>query len=352
MNRESLLSAITTLLLVSIFAALPLFASPYQLGDDDILIPVASRTAGAHGSVWQTDLAVANVSRDVTADVVLTFTSDGVEKVVSLTLESRQSRIFVDVVGTTFALADSIGSIRVTSATPEARLTAHARIYNTANEVGEFGQTVPGVAVEALTSEHWMTGLSGIGGNRTNIGLANPWDAENVVHVGLFDGEGQRRGSLYMAVGPRQVMQINDVFSRFPGVGLLSEATISVASAFSMYAYASVVRNDSGDAHFIAGSGWVRGRDPLLPLCSSPRPVHITPAVGTPAPGWIVKLMGPVDQTVAVTNELAERYGFTPFGVYDQLGMFAALLSNEQLAALRCDPAVDFLSENSVGIVP
>jgi hypothetical protein len=351
LHKKSLPSAITALLLVSMFAIPPLFASPYDLGNNDVLIPIASRTAGAHGSVWQTDLALANVSRDVVADIALTFTADGVEKVISLTLAPRQSRILEDVVGRTFALAEAIGIIRVTATDPEARLTAHARIYNTANAVGEFGQTVPGLPVEALASQHFVTGLSAMGGKRTNVGLANPWDVENVVHVTLFDGEGQRRGDRSMSIGPRQVVQINDFFSQFPGVASLSEATVSVTSAFSIYAYASVVRNDSGDAHFISGSGVVLGRDPLLPRCNSPRPVHITPPVGTPAPGWIVKLLGPKDQTVAVTETLAERYGFTVFGVFDQLGMFAAHLTNEQLAALRCDPAVDFVVQGSMGVL-
>jgi hypothetical protein len=56
-------------------------------------------------------------------------------------------------------------------------------------------------------------------------------------------------------------------------------------------------------------------------------------------PGYIVSYRSGTD-VKAVTAELAATYGFTPTFVFDVVPGFAAVLSEQALAGIRCDNRV------------
>lgn len=125
-----------------------------------------------------------------------------------------------------------------------------ARIYNVTND-GEFGQGVPGVRTDNMVSDLLLTGLSGVNGNRTNVGISNPFDRHVQFWISLYDSTGQARGAFSTYVAPRSFRQLNDIFDSFQA-GPLDAATVRISSSEStLYAYASVVRNDTGDATFV-----------------------------------------------------------------------------------------------------
>jgi hypothetical protein len=87
-----------------------------------------------------------------------------------------------------------------------------------------------------------------------------------------------------------------------------------------------------------------------------PAPEVLTPACSTPASligrfdarvtGYFVIFNDDVD-AAKQTPILAERLGFTPRHIYiTVLNGFAAELTPEQIASLRCDPSVKYLEYN------
>ena len=322
-------------------------ASASELTSSDILIPVVARTNGANGSVWRTDLTVTNLSRQSAASTIVTFSGGGEQKFQAYTLAPRETLVLDDVLFSTFAADDVFGIIRITSATPGALLTANARIYNRGSQQGEFGQGVQGLPVDGLGREHFLTGLSGLGGNRVNVGVSNPWDVEAGFTIGLYDRDGEFRGSFNTIVGPRDVLQFNDVFAQFPA-GPLEGATIHIVSSIGVYPYASVVRNDSGDARFLNGTGFATS-ELLQARCSSAAPVTLAPAHRMPTGRWIVGLNSGETDPAGRAALLAAHYGFTVDEVIESMKWFvAATLTPEQMARLRCDPAVALIQQDHV----
>ena len=88
-------------------------------------------------------------------------------------------------------------------------------------------------------------------GNRTNVGVSNPFDRHVLFWITLYDTSGESRGAFATSVAPRSFRQFNDIFSYFQA-GPLHAAMIRISSSESaIYGYASIVRNDTGDATFV-----------------------------------------------------------------------------------------------------
>jgi hypothetical protein len=107
------------------------------------------------------------------------------------------------------------------------------------------------VDTSRLVSTHYLPGLSGVNGNRTNIGVSNPGTSTALVFISLYDTSGLERGGFATEIPPRSYRQFNDIFEHFR-TGPLHAAMVSVTSSNAVvYAAASIVRNDTGDATFV-----------------------------------------------------------------------------------------------------
>lgn len=223
-------------------------------GAGEILIPATYRGPGANGSVWMTEISVANVTNGLGAPVPVTITldrADGTSSSVSTTFAPMESISIPDALASWFQVEEGGGLVRVTWSDASARITARARIYNT-TPAGQFGQSVPAISIDRLASESILTGLSGVDGNRTNVGVSNPHDHAALFWIVLYDTTGAERGAFATSVPPRSYRQFNDIFSHFQA-GPLQASSIAVSSTnATLYAWASIVRNDSGDPTFIA----------------------------------------------------------------------------------------------------
>lgn len=220
----------------------------------EILIPAVYRGGGANGTQWRSEIVVSNVSIAPQIDVVWTTITlhrdNGETKEVRIPIARREVYAIPDAVHDWFDVESGGGIVRITWDETNARITARARIYNT-GEHGEYGQSVPGVATSELVTEHFLPGLSGVDGNRTNVGVSNPFDAPTLFWVELFDTSGLSRGAFQTSVPARSYRQFNDIFSHFQA-GPLNAAMIRIQSMGTpVYAYASIVRNDTGDATFV-----------------------------------------------------------------------------------------------------
>jgi len=220
----------------------------------EVLIPAVYRGAGANDTLWRSEIVVSNISADNTFPVQTTIhfhRDNGQSQQVTMPLTPKEVIAVPDAVRDWFSVDEGGGIVRVTwDDQPNVRIIARARIYNV-GEHGEYGQSVPGVETSKLVSEHFLPGLSGVNGNRTNIGVSNPTAQDTLVWIELFDTSGLSRGSFATGIPARSYRQFNDIFSAFQA-GPLNAAMIRVvASDAVVYAYASIVRNDTGDATFV-----------------------------------------------------------------------------------------------------
>lgn len=323
-------------------AALPACAT--DIASHHLLVPIAGRTAGAHGSQWKTDLVLTNAALQGEPQTVEIFLIvDGVlaQPVVAL-LQPRQTVILEDVIYRAFAKEQATGMILIAVREPRARLTARARIYN-----GGHGQTVPAMPLAKLSKEAFIPGLSGLNGNRSNAGIANPEAEPAAVFISIFNAEGEARGGFATEVAPFSVLQLNDVFSYFQ-TGPLEGATVQVRSSHGVYAFASIVRADSGDADFVIGTGTELDDAHVViqPQCAGPATLSLA---ALPAKGWSVLFERGVDP-YALTPELESRLGFKADRVYNFGAFFTEDLTAEKVAALRCEDSVRVVEQN--GYVP
>jgi hypothetical protein len=233
-------------------------ASAVDFSGTEVFIPVISRVPGANGTQWQTDLVISSrATIGLVTTVAMKYTPAGTTTPLlsTLVLQPRETVTINDALAEHFGFEQSFGTLSLLSTTPSVPIAAHARVYNVGNPAGQFGQMVQGIATDKLGSRLWLHGLSGIGGNRTNIGVANPNDVPAAVSLSWFDKNGEQRGAVQgLQVPPSGIYLINDVFAAF-GVEYDEGFSVRVFADRPVYAYASVVRNDTGDAYTITGNG-------------------------------------------------------------------------------------------------
>lgn len=338
------------LLLIALLVLTALPASATDFAGHHLLIPVAGRTPGAFGSNWKTDLVVTNAARKgEPVSVQIFFIVDAyIEHPIVANLWPNQSVVLADVVRSAFKKEQATGLLLIATKDPDAKITARARIYNVGSANGQYGQTVQAIPLTKLSREAVLTGLTAVDGNRTNMGIANPHAEKAAVSISVFQEDGEFRGSFTTEVGPYGALRINDVFNQFQ-TGPLHGATIRVHSSRGVYPYASVVRNDTGDADFIAGSAAVLDDYGVVvaPSCGV-RAAQLSLAA-LPAEGWSV-IYKPGVNPFTTTAELESRIAFKAKNVYGYGVFFTETLTPGQIAALRCEPSIHVVEQN--GFVP
>jgi hypothetical protein len=232
-------------------------AAAYDFSGNQILIPVISRVPGANDTQWRTDVTITNRSERVPTQVSLIFDpagpGEGTQR--RIELDPLMTVTLLDVVLTEFSQQQAYGTLWLGSSNASAPISAHARIYNAGNAAGQFGQMMQGLPLDQLPKTVWLHGLIGFLGNRANIGIANPNNAPARYSISWYDKHGNSRGSSGLhIIEPWDVVLINDIFA-YLGLATDEGLTIRLMSDVPIYAYGSIVRNDSGDAYTIIGNG-------------------------------------------------------------------------------------------------
>lgn len=244
-----------TFLVALVLLSVASSASALYTGDITVVLPVVGRFPGAFGTQWRTDVFVSNHST-VAKSVTLTFyVTGGAPAQRTFSIAPFSALSFPDVVLNTFGLTTAAGELDVTSSN-ESTIDARARIYNTGNAAGEFGQNVPGLGLRVLNRQSYLFGLSGIAGasgSRVNVGVTNPTSGTATVTMQITDKNNNSLASKTFDLAPHQNVQFNDIVALF---GIPPQGDIQVElNTFDtiIYGYASEVRNDTGDAVFMYG---------------------------------------------------------------------------------------------------
>lgn len=330
-----------TFLLSALSTAAPVAA--HDLGGNNLIIPIVGSVPGALGTQWRTDLVVTNLEAEPLAIYVTLH--DGTYTFTTLNLPAFGTLQLDDVIGY-LGRDNTSGILRVSSGGAQRRFIARAYVYNRGNPAGEFGQGVPALPIDSLTQEHVLSGIAGSGGRRTNVGVANPWPTEADVLLSMHGADGELIGQAAHTVAPFTVLQINDVFS---ALGIVPEpsASIRIHSSVSVYPYASIVRNDTGDAVFVSGSGIRLADTGPATACGEPVPIVRAYRDEPEAEDSIVVLQPGTSRTY-VTSTIAYQHNFTISEYYDDVPAFRAVLTPAQLASLRCESVVALIRRDGV----
>jgi hypothetical protein len=227
-------------------------AQAIKLHDTKVIVPIIGRFTGVNSTQWRTDVFIGH-RFGVTANVTLRFYSGGASPIVrNVTIPQYSSVDLADVVLNTFGQTSAAGPLEIESDFP---VEARARIYNSGNPAGEFGQNAPGLGMEQLAKQAYIHGLSGINGNRVNVGITNPNNEATTFTIYIAD----RNNNLLnrqdgIPIGAHKNIQYNDIFGTFfipPADGV---QVLLFTPGPVIYGYASQVRNDTGDAIFMFGS--------------------------------------------------------------------------------------------------
>lgn len=236
---------------VLVLSAVPL--SALNVGGDIVVIPVIGRFPGDQGTQWQTDVFISNPYSPIQTVTLKFHRVDGVLQEETVTLQPFSNVSLPDIVLNTFGLENGRGVLEVVNA-PGFTIHARATVYNTGNPAGVFGQSLPGLATRVLSRQAYLFGLSGLGNNRVNIGVANPNDAPVEATVYIGNASNALLHSRAVTIPPHSYVQYDNIFTLF---GIVPQANVQVnisTAAPLIYGYASEVRNDTGDAVFMFGT--------------------------------------------------------------------------------------------------
>jgi PKD repeat protein len=220
-------------------------------GPTTYLIPSVAHIPGAGGTLWRTDVGLANRSSEA-ASLVLTYRAGGAPVTGTRSLAAGATAEWGNVVESVLGLgaASSVsGSLALASSVP---IYLSARTYNLTT-AGTFGQLYPALASSSALARGEIGFLPQLKKNaafRTNLGFVNLGEANVTVAFTLFDANGTKIGSTkVVTAGPQEWAQQYDIFANV-GAGSrdVAYAVVEVQTEGGrVWAYASVVDSATGD---------------------------------------------------------------------------------------------------------
>jgi hypothetical protein len=147
------------------------------------------------------------------------------------------------------AAASTSGAVHIAAS---GSILVTSRTYNQTAE-GTFGQYLPALSTSSCLDQGavgYLLQLKGTDDFRSNVGFANLSGTSTQVRLTLYDDYGTAMGEpLDVTVGAGAWSQVNDIFAATGSGSLaLAYASVEVTSGNSLWAYASVVDNHTGDA--------------------------------------------------------------------------------------------------------
>ena len=210
-----------------------------------LTIPVVGRAPGANGTFWRSDVTLYNPG---TSSVTLTLRYAGATKTISL--GANDTTVLSDVLSQ-FGLTSGSGALQVTWTSTTGPVVT-SRTYTTVTTGGTYGQSIDPVA--ELARRVFGPGLRNDGSYRTNIGFVNGGTTTEVFAVILLSPFGNELARTNVTLAAGQQMQ-TAVTALFPNAALAAGFTLQAEgdSNAKLFAYGSMVDNDSGDPVFFAG---------------------------------------------------------------------------------------------------
>ncbi len=219
-------------------------------------------TAGLNGSLWQTDVVLANSSSEVVI-VDAVFRGVGVETpptdTVHITLQPRETKRYENVLQSLWGLTSAVGVLTFDSDSQSSVFpTITGEIYDNANPNRRFGQSMRGRALDeaagAGQSQH-LIGLRQDGEYRATISLFNPSTEQALFDVIYRRLDGTPLQTMAnVQLGPGRSRQLNPSHHPLPAAGVDDGFSVEIkVKAGKVVAGGQVVNNQTNDPAFIDG---------------------------------------------------------------------------------------------------
>lgn len=235
------------------FIAAALISSAAFAAEPHFVIPAVASTEGAAGSRWSSELTLHNAGTTPLTVALEYHAGDGVTREQQVTIASRSTVSYRDVVLESFNAPSSVGALEIEVINGEPRkLAVTSRTVNT-TAAGELGQDVPAFRFEeamAAGDTAVITGPRVATGYRFNAGFYTVEPTTVAWSLLRKDGTTAATRSESYAAG-RQV-QYNAIVSSFfevaPEAGDVVHAKLTSGRAFF---YGSIVAEATGDPTFV-----------------------------------------------------------------------------------------------------
>lgn len=215
------------------------------------LIPVIARAQGGYGTNWKTSMAIYNQASS-NQSITLDFYTSTSKYSKNLSLNQNNQISYEDLVSEVFSSVqgNASGSLHINSAQG---LMISSRTYNDQGDEGTYGQFIPAWGEGSFLKVNESGLISQILSNssfRTNMGFTEFEGKTTTLRVEIYSSEGTKLAEKNYTIDPFENLQVNGIFSDMgiSGDVSYSYAKIITLSGGSIFAYASVVDNRTGDA--------------------------------------------------------------------------------------------------------
>jgi hypothetical protein len=208
-----------------------------------LTIPVVGRAPGANGTFWRSDVTFFNPS---TGQMVLTLRYGGASTTVAV--NGGDTVVLADVLS---RFGQNAGSATLlvswTSATGP---VVTSRTYTSVENGGTYGQSIDPLA--QLANAMFVTGLRNDATYRTNVGFVNGGTESETFTVSALSPSGSELGRTTVTLSPGAQTQ-SAVTALLPGVSGNFTLMMQGDGSAELFAYGSMIDNQSGDPVFYAG---------------------------------------------------------------------------------------------------
>lgn len=213
-----------------------------------VLVPVVGSVSGANGVRWKTDVNLVNdMNHEITVAISLPTIS---APVILLTLPPNSTQRFTDVAAEAFGLETALSPMEV-------QTLGRRSVRITASVYGQLGTEVfrpEPIAIDYGNSYMPLRALHGLSFTdtfRTNIGIVNLGEHRAIITLALQRLEGRNVAVQRMTLEPNTMSHLA-IQTLFPLITKGDDFTVLVESGSrDTYAYASVIENETNEAHFI-----------------------------------------------------------------------------------------------------
>ncbi|HEV7923688.1 MAG TPA: hypothetical protein VGR02_23110, partial [Thermoanaerobaculia bacterium] len=230
--------------------------------DNVLIVPAVAHTDGQN-SKWQSDIRLSHTYNFPTQFELIFRGSAGQALKTTLMVHAHETIALDDIVGTWFgggvAEAGSTGFLEVHTVSPigDGRALASSRLFNaTAN--GSYGQFIAAIPLSRFLSAGGAMDLLSLAQSseyRTNFGIVEAAGQNATAALTAFDAAGTKLFEDMLTLMPGQHQQLGAIFAAHGVSSDNARVEVRLASPTGrVFAYASVVDNETGDPSFIEGA--------------------------------------------------------------------------------------------------
>ena len=209
-------------------------------------IPVVGRAPGANGTFWRSDVALFNPT---SSNLSIAIDYRGTSKTLSL---AGRDTVILDDVLSEFGQTAGQGTLGITWTAGATGPVVTSRTYTSTETGGTFGQSIDPVA--SWANEAFVPGLRNDGSYRSNVGFVNGGTTTESFLVTVLSPSGTILGETSLTLGAGDSTQ-SSIAVLFPSLSSAGSFTLAIRGDgdAKLFAYGSMVDNDSGDPVVFAG---------------------------------------------------------------------------------------------------